>query len=1153
MTSNRKLNWNKHKEKLMKFWFRDGLDLRDIQEEMKNRYNFKATEKEFEDKLQEWVRKNLKNEEWRAVGFISLKRKREENKETEMVLHKKRVNPERFARQTMRYLTVLERNGIIGIEGSSPKIPEGVELRTPKPEPDSLQDIPTMALMGGQESSIFSDDMLLSFLQDKGMYKKLIRPTEKSESLPLSRMLTEHPSLVSINQAVAFISPTKHKPSPAEDSFNTFVYLMSNKLINWGYKEGIAAYAKIKKYLQPNSLTFLFSLNSLTVEAMGEHLFQLAVWSGDAITVQFLLKKLKIDPNAQIFDRYYERVVPLRFACHQKNLDLVNVLLDAKADVTAPDTLSWLISERYFTPEEEAVEDHEADIFRSLIKAGAEINPQGREPPLCQAAAKSDALAVSILLDAGANVNPNFWSPLGSAIDARIDPFIDDVQPVVSLLLKAGADPKKGFCEAAIGREHSSFCDCLETDGSDCSNAKESDCTEVGGYYECAMELAEEFSDFELIKLLSQHTGNFCHRLLKFAVGENELELVQKCLDHGVRSPGDLLWRMKDMTVEMASLIVRYEPPNSDIVLSLVAKTQDLTLVKKVLADGAPVSWPAFERLAEWVGECMMMALWEKWRNSDKKRHRHAVMKLALRQPSLVLLKALEAFELAFDVSKSDLSVLLNKIVSKGETQVLDFLIKREPSFRLGVHELLSGLLLPAIRGNHKGMIDYLMNMCLFCSDDDGPGLIAAAIQNRDIDLLQRLVRGGVLLNGVHNEVERYAGEGFPRQVRVVRTVLSEAIKIGDKHMVHWLINAGAEINARALFSNKTLLSLAIEQRHMGIVNLLLENGADVNNDFGESGTPGSSLKYAIDMGDIELVGQLLGHGANVDDGALEAAITHQTRILLLLLTTYQTQHRYVYHGLGSGALQKAILANDAEKVKLLLEFGVEVNWISPADFFPFFSDISFKYASALATAIYALPNLDDSIFQVLLRYGAPSINDPVTRAISRTALHVAIELDRFQAVNALIHLSANLNQPATMDHPRTPLQLAVEKGNSKVVEMLLRHGADVHAPAFFKRGATALQLACIQGNIHLIQILLNAGASVDALPAKLEGRTAVEGAAEHGHLSALALILTLVSKYGHCGRGQFNNARNLARRGGHFAVVRLLDSYIETNICDER
>ncbi|KAJ6023934.1 hypothetical protein N7540_004731 [Penicillium herquei] len=293
---------------------------------------------------------------------------------------------------------------------------------------------------------------------------------------------------------------------------------------------------------------------------MGEHLFQLAVWSGDTITVQFLLQRLKIDPNAQIQNRYSFWVTPLMFACDQKNLDLVNVLLDAKADVAAADTLSWAFSSRRTILEEGEAQDPDANILRSLIKAGAEINPQRGEPPLCQAASKSDALAVSILLDAGANSNHELWSPLGSAIYASSNCEIDHVLRVVSLLLEAGADPKKGFCEAVIERDHPRFCDCLETDGSDCLDDDETDCMKFGEYYECAIELAANLSNHKLIKLLSQKSGHYCQHLLKFAVENNQLKLAQDCLDHGVPSPGISGWSMKRMTVKMADLILRCEP-----------------------------------------------------------------------------------------------------------------------------------------------------------------------------------------------------------------------------------------------------------------------------------------------------------------------------------------------------------------------------------------------------------------------------------------------------------------------------------------------------------------------------------------------------------------------------------------------------------------
>lgn len=68
-------------------------------------------ESQYETRFKKWgFRKNLAKDDWRIVGYKTLKRARVEGKETEMLLDNRVFNQKKFKRQSTRYMSVLEMN-----------------------------------------------------------------------------------------------------------------------------------------------------------------------------------------------------------------------------------------------------------------------------------------------------------------------------------------------------------------------------------------------------------------------------------------------------------------------------------------------------------------------------------------------------------------------------------------------------------------------------------------------------------------------------------------------------------------------------------------------------------------------------------------------------------------------------------------------------------------------------------------------------------------------------------------------------------------------------------------------------------------------------------------------------------------------------------
>ncbi|KAJ5632784.1 hypothetical protein N7490_009123 [Penicillium lividum] len=916
-----------------------------------------------------------------------------------------------------------------------------------------------------------------------------------------------------IDEAVTSIILVQYEASPAEQYFRKLVYLMSNKMIKWDNVNGNAVYMQIKGFIRPTILESMFSLQSPTVEAFAEQMFPFAVEAGDAATVEFLLQKLRIDPN-----RLFGYQLPLELACRQRNLRLVRALLDAGADVNGAGVWASAL-------EADCTSEDDEDLFRTLIRAGLAINPKYGKPPLCLAADKADTIAVSTLLDTGANVNPLHYNPLGYALRSTVS---DDciMIKVIQLLLEHGADVHVSI----PNWDPSEY-------GSEFSYHEDEDLS--------IMEIAVcKGRSPEIIKLLIKHNVLISPTAVCHAFAYGDVELTRTLLDQKVGIPE----YSGEISPGIANLILEYESSKSEKTFQFAVWTEDFDLVMSFLEAGVSLTLSLFEVLAKWVEASTIMMLLEKVPSLQKPECYVAAMKRAILEKDFLLLHDLQLSAMTFPkLSKgSSLSGIIQKTFDgaacENDLRLIKELNSEEFPFRCLTNDCIEGLLLQAVNHGSKDVIRYLLHNFPMDKVRDGPKLIVAAIRRSNADLLWYFIGAGALLNEL---TSHHLHSGIRS-----RTVLSEAVKTGSPVLVRSLIQAGADVNALAFCSDRTVLDLAISLSNLTIVDILLEAGADVNNPIAiELGS--SALEQAIHKSDILLVQKLLSHGANIDNPVLVTSVFAPIRILLILLSTHRTRHMSVFHGQGCHALQLAIVRNDIDKVKILLDFGIQVNWISmPVPGFqqrhlPDNAQIEYGI-SALGIAIKSMGEISDSVVHLILER-AGSVNFPAKVCPSTKAIYLAIEQSNARAVETLINFGANVNEASTWDLPRTPLQLAAEKGQSNVIKLLLNHKADINAPAFFKGGATALQLASIRGDIEILRVLLNAGGSVSASGAEIDGRTTIEGAAEHGRLDNLMLLVTW-SANNNMGfdDAHYRKARKLARKNGHLTVCRILDSIIK-------
>ena len=330
----------------------------------------------------------------------------------------------------------------------------------------------------------------------------------------------------------------------------------------------------------------------------------------------------------------------------------------------------------------------------------------------------------------------------------------------------------------------------------------------------------------------------------------------------------------------------------------------------------------------------------------------------------------------------------------------------------------------------------------------------------------------------------------------------------------------------------QTLLHLAmpgdgreLTPGHVEVARLLLDHGAEVDA-LGHGSNQGlsTSLSVAAWGGQRPLVELLLEHGA-APDGATTLA-PHDRPV-----------HIAASHG-HSGAVDALIQAGAAYDLGDLLMAGLSERVIAYLDEHP--DALSGPLTDGLLPLHAALTRREGApLVSMLLERGA----DPWMRdSLGRTALHVAIESDRADAVEDLrgstdaldIFAAAGLGDSATVskllkDSPHlaleaqadgvaplfyaahsgctdsaralldagadpsprsdrywaclTPLHLAVQSRNTGVVRLLLDRGADVDAsgPSQASYKPTPLQVAARWGGIEVVRLLLDHGADIYA------------------------------------------------------------------------
>ncbi|KAH8651560.1 ankyrin repeat-containing domain protein [Tricladium varicosporioides] len=354
-------------------------------------------------------------------------------------------------------------------------------------------------------------------------------------------------------------------------------------------------------------------------------------------------------------------------------------------------------------------------------------------------------------------------------------------------------------------------------------------------------------------------------------------------------------------------------------------------------------------------------------------------------------------------------------------------------------------------------------------------------------------------------------------------------------HLVEFLLEAGADINAKSGPYNTSPLQEVVFLKHVKLVRTFLSYRT-LDSLADDPNFPYPILRKAVRDNDSNQVEILLNMKANLDALAQLSMITplqdaaswHDSDAVQVLLDIgadvdaplgiiYEVARKAAVESNELQNLQSAIqiaaCRGKVEMVQILLEAGADV------DGYPLTQEEYSAYESIADRTIKEDYNYLEGSFYPDEYDNYPSMDFEYSDGeycdeyctyhphFYWTPLQSAVERKDFVLVRLLLVAGANIEGRGL---GLTPLQLAAFKNETRLVRLLLKHGAAINAPARGYKGRTALQAAAKNGNTDLIEVLLNAGSDLNATAGPNSGFTALQIAVQTNNIKLVEKLIFL-------------------------------------------
>lgn len=456
--------------------------------------------------------------------------------------------------------------------------------------------------------------------------------------------------------------------------------------------------------------------------------------------------------------------------------------------------------------------------------------------------------------------------------------------------------------------------------------------------------------------------------------------------------------------------------------------------------------------------------------------------------------------------------------------------------------------------------------------DESRRTALSSAIGGHHLSVAKLLLEGGadadILAEGKYTVLGYLLSPGYARYRGYDPEWVEEAVEL--------LLDSGAGVNTKAGPNRATPLCIAAEQGRMEIIKLLLERGADptAKDKNGDSVLTYATCSQSRGLEKPEaLVELLLDNGADINSQNLKGhtpffglATSSRIDVVKLLanlkaqsgrpdVTIRNNQGRTVLHSVVSKNLRKDVL-------ELLLRLGVDVGAVDNE--------------GKTALHCFAVSRSCVEVGQLLVDSGS----DLDARDFhGDTGLHWAVVDGRLERTEFFLDNGADVN--ALNDQDETPLQLAVrhhaeeavkaildkrpytdvregysegnleiavENGSSEIVKLLLEKGIDTSVQRKKDYGCRSLYNAAMDGKEEIVRLLFRAG--VDICFTDAAGNTVLHIATQLRQCGVVEVLLEDgVWEILDCRNADGETALDLAVRNGYIRIAGLLTAALSVPV----
>jgi ankyrin repeat protein len=257
-------------------------------------------------------------------------------------------------------------------------------------------------------------------------------------------------------------------------------------------------------------------------------------------------------------------------------------------------------------------------------------------------------------------------------------------------------------------------------------------------------------------------------------------------------------------------------------------------------------------------------------------------------------------------------------------------------------------------------------------------------------------------------------------------TQLYNEYKEREMKIIKYLIEKGANVNAKNNDDGDTPLHYACYNDNTEIVKYLFEKGANI---YEKSFKGDTALHYACDKGILDMIKFLVENGASIHDKNIDDYTPLHCNNENPLIAKYLLKKGAIINEKdkkGMTLLHYASRYDELDMVKYLVKKGANIH------------DKDYKGKTALLQACKNEGNYDT--VEYLIKKGA-NVNDKSNKG--KTPLYYACDNDDLRTFKYLIKKGANINDKYY--NGETILHLACKENNLSIIKYLLKHNMSLY------------------------------------------------------------------------------------------------------------